>query len=184
MFYLDHRRSYDLDLFTDQDVDGLGLRNLMFRTAVSIGAECRSLQTSPDFHRFELRRGGDKEIIDLVVDRVPQIHPNKPVIDGIRVDPIEEIIANKWAALVGRSELKDLLDLYFLERAGCPILAHFATAQQKDAGLDPAILSHLLASFRIETLPAYLIESIDLADLRSFADRIRRQLADRAFPGG
>lgn len=182
MFYLDHRRSYDLDLFTTEEVDGLELRNRMQRLSAAIGAACRSLQTTPDFHRFELRRDDDREIVDFVIDRIPQLMSEKPVHDGIRIDPVEEILANKWAALLGRSDPKDLIDLYFLEKAGYDLLPHFDRAREKDAGLDSAILSHLLSTVRIETMPDYLIESLEAADLQAFVERIRRELAAKAHP--
>ena len=39
LFYLDHRRSYDLDLFTSEEVDGKEVQNLVNRVATQIGAE-------------------------------------------------------------------------------------------------------------------------------------------------
>ena len=36
----------------------------------------------------------------------------------IRVDPPDEILVNKLTTLVGRAEERDLVDVYFLERAG------------------------------------------------------------------
>jgi hypothetical protein len=43
-------------------------------------------------------------VIDVVRERVRQMRPDKPVIDGIVIDPPEEILANKLTALVGREE--------------------------------------------------------------------------------
>ena len=62
-------------------------------------------------------------------------------------------------------------------------MAHIADAGKKDAGLEPAILSHLIASVKIERVPGFMIQSLDLDDFQSFVDRIRRDLANRAFPG-
>ena len=47
---------------------------------------------------------------------------------------LREILANKLATLVGRSELKDVIDLYFLEKAGHDLLAALPDAQKKRAG--------------------------------------------------
>ena len=38
IFYLDHRQSYDLDLFSTEEVDSLELRNRVQRIARTIGA--------------------------------------------------------------------------------------------------------------------------------------------------
>jgi predicted nucleotidyltransferase component of viral defense system len=50
--------------------------------------------------------------------RVPQISPDKPILHGIRVDPPEEIFANKLCALLSRAEIRDLVDVCALEEAG------------------------------------------------------------------
>lgn len=183
LFYLHHRLSRDLDLFTtNETIDTQLLRNQVIRLSRHIGADCQPLQTTPDFLRFELRRGEDREVIDLVVDRVPQLDAEKHREGAIRVDTLREITANKWAALLGRSEVKDLVDLYFIERAGHDILSGFEDARQKDAGMDEAVLSQLLVAMRIRTLPDFLLEPLSIGELQSFADRLRRELALRAFP--
>jgi Nucleotidyl transferase AbiEii toxin, Type IV TA system len=56
LFYLDHRLSYDLDLFTSEDVDRMEVQNLVYRVADAIGAECVAVRTTPDFRRFKLTR--------------------------------------------------------------------------------------------------------------------------------
>jgi hypothetical protein len=182
MFYLDHRRSYDLDFFTDEEVDAMEIRNRVLRIAASIGAECSSLQTSPDFHRFEIMRGDDRERLDFVIDRAPQIDVEKNCEGSIRIDTIREIIANKWSALVGRMDIKDLLDLYFLDRAGHDVLARFEDGQAKDGGLEPGMLSHLLDAIHTEPSSDYLIEPLNKNDFDAFVDRIRKEMACRALP--
>ena len=47
--------------------------------------------------------GDDREIIDVVVDRVPQVDALKASVDGIRVDTLREILANKLSTMVSRS---------------------------------------------------------------------------------
>ena len=183
LFYLHHRRSYDLDLFTTlESIDGQALRNQFMRLANQIRAECHPLQTTPDFLRFELRRGEDREVVDFVVERVSQVDVEKCREGTIRVDTLREILANKWAALLGRSEVKDLIDLYFIERAGHDLFSGFEDARQKDAGLDEAVLSQLLAALKIRALPDFLLQPLTLDELRVFSERLRRELALRAFP--
>ena len=45
--------------------------------------------------------------MDVVVDRAPQLDSDKEVFDGIRVDTLREIVANKMATLTSRAEVKD-----------------------------------------------------------------------------
>lgn len=182
LFYLDHRRSYDLDLFTTEEVNGLEIRNTVLRVAGQIGAKCQSVRTAPDFHRFRISRGDDREIVDVVVDRAPQIDPQKADIGGIRVDTVREMIANKLTTLLGRAELKDVVDLYFLEQAGHDILAAVPDAKSKDGGWEPAVAAMLLDGLRVDQLPPWMIRDLSIADLQRFLTRLRLAMANLALP--
>lgn len=50
-------------------------------------------------------------------DRGPQLLP-KRLCDGIAMDAVEEIIANKITTLASTSEIRDVVDLYVFEQAG------------------------------------------------------------------
>jgi len=184
LFYLDHRRSYDLDLFTSQEVEGKEVQNLVQRVATRIGAELHAIRTAPDFHRFRLIRGEEREIVDVVVDRAPQLDAEKANFDGIRVDTIREIIANKLATLLSRTELKDVVDLYFLEQAGHDLLAAIPDAQAKDGGWEPAVVSMLLDGLETAELPRWMLRKLTPEDLRTFLNRLRLAIAAKALPPG
>jgi hypothetical protein len=182
LFYLDHRRSYDLDMFTSSEVDGKEIQNLVLRVAAQIGAECTAVRTAPDFNRFRLTRGDEREIIDVVVDRAPQLDAEKEKVDGIRVDTIREIIANKLTTLLSRTELKDVVDLFFLEQAGHDLLAAVPDAQAKDGGWEPAVVSMLLDELTIGEPPAWMIRQLTQDDLRAFVNRLRLAITRLALP--
>jgi len=182
IFYLDHRRSYDLDLFTSEEVAGNEVQSLVNRVATQIGANCAALRTSPDFHRFRLVRGEEREIIDVVVDRAPQLDVEKASFDGIRVDTIREIIANKLTTLLSRTELKDLVDLYFLEEAGHDLLAAIPDAQAKDGGWEHAVVAMLLDGLDTDEIPVWMIRRVTPADLQAFLQRLRLAISHLALP--
>lgn len=184
IFYLEHRVSYDLDLFTTEPlpVEWHILQNQLLDIAAQLGAQCRGLVAAPEFHRFELTRGCERELLDFVVERLPQVDPQKEVIAGIRVDTLREIVANKLCTLLSRCEVKDVIDLYFLQQRGTDLLAHLADAQQKEGGLDPAMLSFLLANFRIGRIPEYVLQPLELSSLNEFIATLRKQLAAAAYP--
>lgn len=183
LFYLDHRRSYDLDLFTSEEVEGKEVQGLVKRTAAQIGAECAAVRSAPDFHRFRLTRGEEREIIDVVVDRAPQLDAEKAEFEGIRVDTVREIIANKLTTLVSRTELKDVVDLYFLEQAGHDLLAAIPDARAKDGGWEPAVVAMLLDGLRVTEMPAWMIKELAPSDLAAFLNRLRLAIAAQALPG-
>lgn len=182
LFYLDHRRSYDLDLFTGDDVPGNEVQSLVESVAKEIGTECRALRSAPGFHRFRLTRGEEKEVVDVVVDRAPQIDPEKVSFGLIRVDTIREIIANKLTTLLSRAEMKDVVDLYFLEKAGHDLLAAIPDAQAKDGGWEPAVVAMLLDGLRTAELPPWLLKEVSPAEIQAFLDRLRLSIAAKALP--
>lgn len=182
LFYLDHRLSYDLDFFTSEEVEGREVQSLVQRTATQIGAACTGLRSAPDFHRFHLARGEEREIIDVVLDRSPQLDVEKAVFGRIRVDTLREITANKLTTLLSRTELKDVVDLYFLERAGRDLLAAIPDAQAKDGGWEPAVVSMLLAGVCVGETPAWMIKALAPADLEAFVKRLHLSIAKLALP--
>lgn len=183
IFYLEHRLSYDLDFFTPEAVNWVVLQNSVRAITKEIGGQIATLSASPGFYRFELVRNDEREVLDFVVETVTQIDPEKESFDRIRVDTLREITVNKVCTLVARCELKDLIDLYFLEKRGFTVADHLEAARTKEAALDPAMVSYLLSEVEIGDAPAYLLEPIDLDDLRAFIERLRTTLANEAFPG-
>jgi hypothetical protein len=147
-FHLGHRETDDLDLFTTEDVLPEGAATLA-AVARDVGATSEDILTTPDFRRRLLRRGKDAVIVDLVREYVTQIVPDKPVIAGIRIDPAEEIMANKVCALLARSEVRDLVDLRELEATGLAIEDALRAGARKDRALTPAQLAWVLSEIRI-----------------------------------
>lgn len=182
LFYLQHRFSYDLDLFSKEHADWLEIDGIMRLSVTEIGADLELLRDAPTFRRYRISRDELSEIIDVVLDVSPQIDPQKEWIDNIQVDTLHEIMLNKITTLISRCELKDIVDLYFLEKAGWRVEEHFEEAQQKDGGLDPSMVSLLLDSLTIHELPDYMIEPLTLNELQGFVNDLKRRMALMAYP--
>jgi hypothetical protein len=175
-YYFGHRETHDLDLFTLRNEIEEGFR-LVNEIARDLKGTVEPLQTSPDFRRLLLKRGDQAIVIDLVRDYVFQVQPEKPVIDGIRLDPPEEILANKLCALLSRSEIRDLVDVRELENAGFGLDSALETAARKDSGLTAAQLAWVLALIKINEgaeLPGGVPAPELRAYLRDLVDRLRR----------
>jgi predicted nucleotidyltransferase component of viral defense system len=76
-----------------------------------MGATLTAVQTAPTFRRFILAREGKHVVVDLVLETAYQAVPEKPSCQGIRVDAIEDITANKLCTVLSRLELRDYVDL-------------------------------------------------------------------------
>lgn len=181
---LGHRPTEDLDFFTTDDSAMSQGDRLVRGAAAEVGGSVESVQTHPDFKRYLVRAGPEAVIVDLVRDRVPQLHP-KVERDGVLTDSVEEIVANKICALVARSEIRDLVDLYFLERAGYPVERFITDAARKDAGVTPATVAWILSGLALPpTVPAGLDTETLRAFVRDLETRMRRLAAREARPDG
>lgn len=179
-FHLGHRETHDLDLFTLQEVMNEGFA-VVQEVARQLNASLESLQTSPDFRRFLLRRGNEAVVIDLVRERVAQAIPEKLQVGEIRVDPPEEILANKLCALLSRSEIRDLVDVRALESLGYSLENALAAAQQKDRGLTPAQLAWVLQQIELgeDLVPP---GDVSRQELQEYLDNLIARLKKLSFP--
>jgi len=180
-FYLCHRTTDDLDLFTHQDLAFERGRFVLDDVAAALGGELQVRQDAPGFKRVVLTRGGEGLVIDIVKDKGPQLHTEKLETEHIVIDPPDEILANKLTALVGRAEERDLIDVMFLERAGYRVEAALPTALAKDGGCTPATLAWLLSEITIPdgvVLPA----GVSPAELRAYVTQLIRRLLALAAP--
>ena len=179
-FHLGHRETDDLALFATEDVLDAGAAAL---TAVArdLGATPEEILTTPDFRRRLLRRGDESVIVDLVRKRDFQLVPDKPSIGGIRVDPAEEIMANKLCALLARAEIRDLVDLRALEKAGFGVEDALKTGARKDQGLTPGQLGWVLSEIRIGD-DAAVPGGVSAVELRDYLRDLVARLSRLALP--
>ena len=171
-FYLGHRTTDDLDLFTRDDQAFERGRFVLADVAAAVGGTLEIRQDAPGFMRAVLTRAGDGVVIDLVKDKGPGA--DKLERDHIVVDSAAEILANKLTALVGRAEERDLIDVLFLERAGYSVDAALGLAVAKDGGCTPATLAWLLSEITIPD-EAVLPGGVSQSELRAYV----KQLVDR-----
>ncbi len=108
--------------------------------------------------------------------------PDEPVIAGIRVDPAEEIMANKLCTLLARAEVRDLVDLRALEGAGLGLQHALDAGARKDRGLTPAQLAWVLSEIRIGD-DAQIPGSIAVPELREYLRQLIDRLSRLALPG-
>jgi hypothetical protein len=182
-FYLGHRTTDDLDLFTHEG-EAFELGGFVLQGAAdAVGGRLAIRQEAPGFRRYVVTRGDAAAVVDLVWERVPSAFPGKVERAGIRIDPIEEILVNKLTAALSRSEERDLVDLLFLERAGQRVEQALPAALAKDGGCTPAALAYVLSQVSVPD-GAELPGGVSGRELRGFlADlvkRLRRAAAPRS----
>ncbi len=146
--YLDHRFSEDLDLFVnDNELFPLWCDRLLEALNAVSDWTLEVNQRADRFTRLTLWEGDltlKIELINDVPSRVGSVRPH-PVLG--RLDSAENIFANKISALIGRSEPKDLADVWgFSALMKLPIQDAIQGAHGKAAGIFPADLARILCS--------------------------------------
>ncbi len=119
--------------------------------------------------------------IDLAREYVMQVAPDKRLINGIRVDPPQEIMANKLCALLSRSEIRDLVDVRALELAGYQLESALSAAVTKDKGLTPAQLGWVLSQIELGD-DVDLPGDVSIEELRGYLAGLIVRLTHRRFP--
>lgn len=179
-FYLGHRETLNLDLFTLEREIESGFR-IAQEASKKLGTTVEAIQTAPDFRRLLVKRETQAIIIDLIREYVFQISKEKPIINGIRIDSAEEILANKLCALLSRSEIRDLVDVRELEKAGFYLEDALEAAAKKDSGLTPAQLVWVLNQIKLGD-DLILPNGIEVVELRAYLENLISRLARISFP--
>jgi hypothetical protein len=177
--YLGHRTTGDADLFVHDAEDMRSLVGLLPSAAADAGIGVTLLRDVGHLVRAKLEaQDGASVEVDIVHEPVADIAAPPPPVEGIVVESLTDLRASKLTCILSRSEPRDLVDLYFLDRAGFPPERDLDIALRKDAGVDPVVLAWLLAQFPTSPLPV-MLEPLSSGQLVVF----RNELADRLKSG-
>ncbi len=185
-FYLAHRESRDLVLFSLQTFDVLEMKITLQTIATSMEANLETKISSPAYHELYLtnKNQGWRQRIDLVQDQ-PKRFGTIETIEGVRVDALENIATNKILTILGRLEPKDYVDLYtILTKTDLTFDYLFPLAKEKDTGLNEFTFANIIASVgQLETYPTMRI-NFDRQQMVSYFEDLSRKLLLSIKPKG
>lgn len=181
-FYLHHRQSDDLDLFTLDDLALPEADILVPQLATELDCRIGRARRTEHFRQFLLEPAqGPPLQVDLVRDFGPQYGQHTDV-SGVIIDSIENIGANKLTAILGRTEPKDYVDLYFILQAGYDFDDLMTKAQQKDLGLQPFFMAGALLQVQSLARLPLTVPPLVMADLQAFMVALADRLLDNIRP--
>lgn len=191
-FYLHHRLSEDIDLFTREAAQFDHIRPVVQASIRACGMKITERRETDEM--LEHKVHGDPHPthplrkVDVVQDTPPMFAP--PELHGvIRADALLSIAVNKVTAIFSRSdEIKDYVDLYFILNtqpfALDPLLP---MAAQKDLGFDELRFAANLAGVSalqglIPFLQRYMVRPLRPDDLIQFFEKVAARIFDRHPP--
>jgi predicted nucleotidyltransferase component of viral defense system len=166
-FHLYHRLSIDLDLFTQNDLALEASIRPIDQVAARLNCRLERTRVSQYFQQIYLTHPDqpDSLKIDLIRDFGP-LYGERTMYEGMIVDSLDNIAANKILAIFGRAATKDFVDLYFILRQGYNWRKLFEMAQAKDPGLTLFYFAGMLRQIeRPQELPDILVP-LELKDLQ------------------
>ncbi len=189
VFYLHHRVSKDLDLFT---TDRMDLREPCIWIKRRWGRKCVTIKEDADLASFLLE--GVK--VDLAGDPLSDIDKERPRVNlernRLAVDTIDNIVSNKLCAMASRTEPKDYVDFFFIMRMfgdDFEFADIYEKTRRKDAIFDdpPTVAYQIenglaLIKQNPELLPATRIP-LDIDELARFCEGVAGRIYQTAGPG-
>lgn len=177
-YYLQHRYSDDLDLFSHSMEVG-EIARITEDWLRSRGIVFTRERGSPTFRRYQINQELQVDIVRDIDYRV-----GSPLLmENIMVDSKKNIAVNKVTAMLGRLEPKDYVDLYFLLKDGeFNILELINLGKNKDGGLDPFLWSKIIADAETFTVLPRMIVPLKLSELKAFYRKLRETVVASVKP--
>lgn len=177
-FYLNHRYSDDLDIFT-HSVEISAIERVVEDCLRKKGFNVVRERASPTYRRYLIDN-------DLILDVVRDIdwRLGAPELRGnIMIDSKKNIAVNKVCTVYGRLDPKDYVDLFFLLKDGeFDVLELLELGRNKDEGLEEFQWARVIADVETISVLPRMIVPCDLAELKSFFKRMRDKVIDSVKP--
>lgn len=173
-YYFNHRESDDLDFFAQQEFDRVFLHAFVGRLKDALQARAVRFERLYDRNQFFFVMPTEELKVEFSLYPFQQLE--QPIDhDGLRVDSLRDIAANKLMALVDRFDPKDFVDMFFLLKK-FDLDAVRADAEKKFGVRigDMALGQELAKVRRVEALPK-MTQPLVVEELKSFfADQAQK----------
>ena len=186
-FFLAHRKSFDLDLFTAEE--GLTLPfSRILEDYLQRSQSVKVVRRLESFVELEVGTGGDSTRVQLAYDSPFRF--GEPVDSdlGIKVNDYKDLIVDKLLAFFGRAEPRDAVDLFFILQTE-DIWELIRSAEVKDPGFDIYWLAVAFSNTRdfpddISRWPVEMIREVDPRQLKEQFSSLAEEIMVRIRASG
>ena len=133
-FYLGHRRSFDLDLFTVEPGVIVPFSRIAERGFSQVGFAVEVVRRLESFTEIEIRWKNEPLRVQFALDSPFRFAPPVATPLGL-VNDFQDLVVDKTLAFFGRAEPRDAVDLYFILQ-DADIWELLRLAVKKDPGFD------------------------------------------------
>lgn len=184
-FYLRHRFSEDLDFFTQIPAGVVSAVPIIREVAKRLSS---TLEIRRSFNTFLegsfIFSEGEIIRIHFAEDSPYRFEPtifNKKY--GVYVDNLLDICCNKFSTLFDRHEMKDFVDIYFIDKEVIKFDDLYSKTQQKHVGIDDYWLCQALRYINEMSLLPKMIKPVTIEELRDFFNRKLQKLMKKLDKG-
>jgi predicted nucleotidyltransferase component of viral defense system len=180
-FYLHHRYSEYLDLFTADPLAVTRVAPVLQDIAKNLNAQISFTRTLGSFLEcFFEGDSGERVKMDFAQDSPYRLQPTLLDIEyDVYVDNATDIACNKLSALFDRAEPKDFVDVFFVCQELMPFTELEELARQKYVGIDDYWLSVAMQRIsQVDILPR-MIKPLDLDELQVFFLSLAQEIIGR-----
>ena len=180
-FYLHHRYSEDLDLFTADPLAVTRVAPVLQDIAKDLNAQVSFTRTLGSFLEcFFERDSGERVKMDFAQDSSYRLQPT--LLDteyNVYVDNATDIACNKLSALFDRAEPKDFVDVFFVCQELMPFAELEELTRQKHVGIDDYWLSVAMQRISQVGILPRMIKPLDLDELQAFFLSLAQEIIGR-----
>jgi len=186
-FFLAHRRSFDLDIFTREKELILPFSYIL-EEEFKKNFDIKILRRHETFLNYQIKKGRDETRIHIALDCPYRFENPKDSNLGIKVNNYKDLIVDKLLTFFGRAEYRDAVDLFFiLKENDFWQLANLA--KEKDPGFDLywlAISLNKVKEFpeRIEDWFVEMIREVSVEDIKNLFSSLAKEIMNKIKFGG
>lgn len=184
-FYLGHRRSFGLDLFTPQPGLVVPFSRVAEEELRRGGLDVKTVPRLASFAEFQASWGHEEVRVQLACDTPHRFAP--PIENDLgRLNDFQDLVVDKLLAFFGRAEPRDAVDLAFIFREvnPCDVIE---LAPVKDPGFDLHWLARALERVEdfpdeAERWPVEMVLPLHVPELKASFRKLADEIMNRLKP--